>query len=268
MPARPQRGYRRGEAAGQPRLTMSPIALGALASLAAGGASALGALPLLAVRRVPDRLLHTGLGLAAGVMTAASVFSLLLPAQEAGGLVPLVGGLVLGGGLIAVLDWAMPHAHPVAGIEGRSSRMQGALLLLAAMVLHNIPEGLAVGVGFGQGASGSAAVLAVGMGVQNIPEGAAVAFPMVAAGASRRRAIAYATASGLVEPIAALAGGSLVALVAAVLPWAMAFAAGAMLYVVFGELLPESYGAGQQKVVTLAVMVGFTGMVVLEALFG
>lgn len=245
------------------------IAAGLVASLAAGLATGVGALPALFLKGgVSRRFLDGMLGLAAGVMLAATAFSLLTPALEAGGIVPTGGGLLLGAGLIAWLDRRTPHTHFEAGREGPSSRLARVWLLVLAITIHNFPEGLSVGVVFGSGDPGAGVVLAVAIGLQNMPEGLAVAVPLVREGYRRGRAVWYATLTGLAEPVAGLLGAALVTLAAGILPWALGFAAGAMLYVVSDEMIPESHREGHEREATTGVVLGFLLMMVLDSGLG
>lgn len=213
------------------------------------------------------------LGFAAGVMLAASVWSLLLPAIEStrarGGVpwLPAALGFLLGGAFLFALDKLLPHLHPglaESEAEGPPTPWRRAMLLVLAITLHNIPEGLAVGVAFGAAASGAggtgfgaAVALALGIGLQNVPEGVAVALPLRAEGMRRRSALAYGQLSALVEPFAAALGAAAVLLVRPALPYALAFAAGAMVFVVVEELVPESQEGGFGDVATAALLVGF-----------
>ena len=244
------------------------ILLGFLASLAAGLATGVGALPVLFVKRPSKRYLDLMLGFAAGVMLAATAFSLLIPAIEDGGAWVAVGGLLLGALVLHLIDRFVPHEHFIRGHEGPSSRLRKIWLFVIAITIHNFPEGLAVGVGFGGGALGPAIALAVGIGLQNMPEGLAVALPLVGEGYSRRRALLYATLTGLVEPIGGLIGVALVLIARPLLPWGLAFAAGAMLFVISDEIIPESHRNGHERLATFGVMIGFAVMMLLDVLLG
>lgn len=244
------------------------ILVGFLGSLAAGLATGVGALPVLFVKRPSKRYLDLMLGFAAGVMLAASVFSLLIPAIDDGGVWVAVGGMLLGALVLHLIDRLVPHEHFIRGHEGPSSRLRKIWLFILAITIHNFPEGLAVGVGFGGGAIGPAIALAVGIGLQNMPEGLAVALPLAGEGYSRGRALFYATLTGLVEPIGGLLGVSLVLIAKPILPWGLAFAAGAMLFVISDEIIPESHRNGHERLATLGVMVGFAVMMLLDVLLG
>lgn len=249
-------------------MTENLILLGLVATLGTGLATGLGALPVLFLRRVSDRLLDTMLGFAAGVMLAATAFSLLVPAVELGGVWVTLLGLVLGAGFVLLLDERIPHMHVFSGAEGPSSALRRVWLLILAITLHNFPEGLAVGVSMGSGDVAAGTVIAIAIGLQNMPEGLAVALPLLRENYSRGRALLYAALSGLAEPIAGVLGVAAVALMRPLLPVGLAFAAGAMLYVVSDEMIPETHRRGFEREGTLGVLVGFAVMMLLDNLFG
>lgn len=177
------------------------IWLGSVASLVAGLATGVGALPVLFTRRISDRFLDILLGFAAGVMLAATSFSLLVPSVELGGSWVAVLGLLLGAVVLHLIDRFIPHFSPAFGVEGPPSRLSRVWLFVLAITIHNFPEGLAVGVSFGSGDVAAGFVIATAIGLQNMPEGLAVAVPLVREGYSRRRALGYGTLTGLVEPL-------------------------------------------------------------------
>ena len=229
------------------------------------------------------RLLDWMLGFAAGVMIAASYWSLLAPALEMseGGRLPVwfpaLVGFLLGGIALRGIDLVLPHLHPGAPddeTEGVKTEWQRSVLLVLAITLHNIPEGLAVGVAFGAVAAGypsatlaGAVALAIGIGIQNFPEGAAVSMPLRRDGLSRTRAFWYGQLSAVVEPVAAVIGAAVVFFAQPLLPYALAFAAGAMIFVVVEELVPESQRGGNGDLATMGVMAGFAVMMVLDVAF-
>lgn len=232
-----------------------------------GLATGAGGLLLLAFRRPAGRMLDGLLGFTAGIMVAASVFSLLVPALERGSLGAVVAGLAVGAVVLAALDRLLPHVH--AGFVERSKDARGRpSLLLAAMTIHNVPEGLAVGVAYAAGGPELGLPVAVAIGVQNVPEGFASAAPLIRPDRSVWVAIAFATATGLVEPPAALAGYGVSSVAGAALPAALAFAAGAMLYVVVDELIPESHARGNERDATAGFLAGFVLMLVLDNALG
>ena len=233
-------------------------------------------------KKMGARLQKALLGFASGVMVAASVWSLLIPAiemsEQAGGLawIPAVIGFLLGMGFLLLLDSIIPHLHlNEAHPEGRPSTLGKSFMLILAVTLHNIPEGMAVGVvlaGMLEGSSvittASALALAIGIAVQNFPEGAIISAPLVSNGLSRPKAFLYGTLSGIVEPIGALLTILLTSLVTPVLPYILAFAAGAMIYVVVEELIPESQAGEHSNIGTVGVALGFALMMVLDVALG
>jgi ZIP family zinc transporter len=266
-------------------LQFSPITQALFASLFTWGVTALGAAVVFVVKKGSSGpLLHISLGFAAGVMIAASFWSLLAPsialAEETGAIpwLPAAIGFLLGGGFIRLADALLPHLHmfkQVADAEGPHTDWSRRILLVLAITLHNIPEGLAIGVAFGAAAAdiehatlGSAIALAIGIGLQNAPEGTAISLPLRADGLSRARAWWFGQLSAAVEPVAAVIGAAGVLLMRPILPYALAFAAGAMIYVVVEEVIPESQGEGNTDAATLACMVGFVIMMTLDVSLG
>jgi ZIP family zinc transporter len=233
-----------------------------------GLATGLGGLGLLVVRRPGPRLIDTLLGLTAGIMLAASVFSLLVPALADGSVWQVVVGFVIGAGALAVLDATLPHIHE--RIRERPPRREEhrAALMLGALTIHNLPEGLAVGVAFAAGGPELGIPIALAIGIQNIPEGFASAAPMLAAGSTLGAAVGFAALTGLVEPPAALLGYAIAENVTTLLPLALSFAAGAMVYVVVDEIVPESHGRGNEREATAGIVVGFAVMMLLDNALG
>lgn len=229
-----------------------------------------------------DRLQKALLGFAAGVMIAASVWSLLIPAIEmeesSGGIawLPAVVGFLLGIGFLLLLDTVIPHLHLNSDCpEGKPCGLGKSFMLVLAVTLHNIPEGMAVGVVLAGMIEGSTAVtaasalaLAVGIAIQNFPEGAVVSAPLVSSGLSRRRAFLYGAVSGVVEPIGAIATILLTAFVTPILPYILSFAAGAMIYVVVEELIPESQSGTHSNIGTVGAALGFALMMLLDVALG
>jgi len=237
-----------------------------------GLATGLGGLGLLLVRRTSDLLLDILLGFTAGVMLAATVFSLLVPALDRGGLGEVLLGFGLGCAVLLALDMLLPHAHPRLRERGSPEPAEldasrRARLLLSALTIHNVPEGLAVGVAFAAGGTDLGMPLAIAIGVQNIPEGFAAAAPLIPAGTTRRRAAGVAALTGIVEPPAALLAYVAFDFASGLLAGGLAFAAGAMLYVVVDELVPESHGHGNERAATLALVCGFALMLSLDNAF-
>ncbi|MDQ3386057.1 MAG: ZIP family metal transporter [Actinomycetota bacterium] len=243
------------------------------------GMTAAGAALVFGTKKVSRKLLDSMLGFAGGVMIAASFWSLLAPAIElsdGGALpkwIPPLVGFLLGGVFLRGLDLVLPHLHPgdpVSKAEGVKTSWQRSVLLVSAITLHNIPEGLAIGVAFGavavgiDGATlGAAVALAIGIGLQNFPEGTAVAMPLRREGMSRGKSFFYGQLSAVVEPIAAVLGAVAVIVAQPILPYALAFAAGAMIFVVAEELLPEAR-RGSPDIAAMSVIIGFAVMMTLD----
>jgi len=265
--------------------TLSPVMQALLATLFTWGMTAVGAALVFTTKTLNQKLMDGMLGAAGGIMIAASFWSLLSPAlemSEGGPLpswVPAATGFLLGGAFLWIADKIIPHLHPSStmdhaeGFHPKSKKR--STLLVFAITLHNIPEGLAVGVAFGAVAAGSASAslaaavaLAIGIGIQNLPEGTAVAMPLRREGMSRRRSFFYGQFSGMVEPIAAIIGVIAVSFMTPILPFALAFAAGAMIFVVVEEVIPGSQENGNGDFATVCLMLGFTVMMILDVALG
>ncbi|MBI4828402.1 MAG: ZIP family metal transporter [Nitrospinae bacterium] len=263
---------------------MSPIAQALLAGLFTWGLTALGAGVVFLARDVSRRTLDVMLGFAAGVMIAASYWSLLAPAIALSangpmpGWFPAAAGFLGGGLFLRLIDRVLPHLHlnaPMADAEGMPTSWRRTTLLVLAITMHNIPEGLAVGVAFGAAASGldgasiaGAIALAMGIGIQNFPEGAAVSVPLRREGLSPLKSFWYGQFSGVVEPVAAVLGAAFVMMAEPALPYALAFAAGAMIFVSAEEVIPESQANGYSDQATMGLMAGFTVMMILDVGLG
>lgn len=262
-----------------------PVTQALLATLFTWGVTALGAAVVFFFRQIRQEVLDAMLGFAAGVMIAASFWSLLAPAIDLSeristlpGWLPAALGFMGGGLFMAGVDKILPHLHPglkLEEAEGVSTNWRRSVLLVLAITLHNIPEGLAVGVAFGAVAHGlpaasigAAVALAAGIGLQNFPEGTAVSVPLRREGFSRRRAFWYGQMSGAVEPLAGVLGAFAVMTMQPILPYALSFAAGAMIFVVVEELIPESQQAGNTDLATVATLAGFTLMMSLDVALG
>jgi zinc transporter, ZIP family len=238
-----------------------------------GAATGVGGIAVLTLRHPSERTLDGLLGFTAGVMLAAAAFSLLVPALDRGTVAEVLLGLGLGTAFMAMLDRVVPHAHARYAERGglpaeRRDARERATLLLAALTIHNIPEGMAVGAAFAAGGPELGIPIAIAIGLQNVPEGFAAAVPLVPAGVRRSRAAGVAALTGAVEPPAALAAFAALELVEPLLTPGLGFAAGAMLYVVVDELIPESHGHGNEQVASLALLVGFAVMLALDNAFG
>ncbi|WCM90925.1 ZIP family metal transporter [Acidovorax sp. NCPPB 3576] len=249
-----------------------------LGGLMAAAATALGTLPVLLSQKFSQRTHDTMLGFGAGVMLAASAFSLVIPAlaaaksQGAGpwGAGSIVGAGILGGALLLLLiDRAVPHEHFVKGLEGPQARaIKRAWLFVLAITLHNLPEGLAIGVAFAGPDGVGAKALAAGISIQDVPEGMVVALALRGVGYGRWMSAGLGVVSGLIEPVAAIMGVALIGLSASLLPWGLAAAAGAMLYVISHEIIPESHRKGHEAFATGGLMLGFVVMMLLDTALG
>lgn len=263
---------------------LSPILQALCATLFTWFLTALGAAFVFAARSPSRRTLDGMLGFASGVMIAASFWSLLAPAIEMSegkalpAWIPATVGFVSGAVFLRLIDRFLPHLHlggELSEAEGVKTSWRRTTLLVLAVTLHNIPEGLAVGVAFGAAAAGipaaslaGAAALAIGIGLQNFPEGMAVAMPLRREGLSRAKCFWYGQLSGMVEPVAGIIGAASVLLMRELLPYALGFAAGAMIFVVVEELIPESQREGNTDFATMGAIVGFTVMMVLDVALG
>lgn len=265
-------------------LNYNPILLALIATLFTWFLTALGAGMVFFFKKIEKKVLNSMLGFASGVMIAASFWSLLNPAIEMaeGGStpswVPAVVGFLAGGAFLLLVDKLLPHLHmglPRDQAEGISTSWKRSVLLVLAITLHNIPEGLAVGVAFGAlannpdpGMLAGAVALAMGIGLQNFPEGAAVSIPLRREGFSRLKAFNYGQLSGVVEPIAGVLGAYLVLSMEPLLPYALSFAAGAMIFVVVEELIPESQTGNETDLSTIGAILGFATMMLLDVALG
>lgn len=265
-------------------LDTNPVLLALYATLFTWTVTALGAAMVFFFKTINKKVLNSMLGFAAGVMIAASFWSLLKPAiemAEANGSIPWVPALIgflAGGAFLLLIDKLLPHLHlglTIDKAEGIKTSWQRSILLVLAITLHNIPEGLAVGVAFGAlahnpdpGILAGAIALAIGIGLQNFPEGAAVSIPLRREGFSRSKSFFYGQLSGIVEPIAGVIGAYLVLMITPLLPYALSFAAGAMIFVVVEELIPESQTGNETDLSTIGAMLGFATMMLLDVALG
>ena len=263
---------------------LHPVVQALLATCFTWALTALGAAGVFMARDISRRILDGMLGFAGGVMIAASYWSLLAPAIEMSegkdipAWVPAVVGFLLGGFFLRGIDAILPHLHigfRAEEAEGLETRWRHSTLLVLAITLHNIPEGLAVGVAFGAVAAGlssatlaAAMALAIGIGIQNFPEGLAVSVPLRREGMSRLKSFWYGQLSAIVEPIAGVIGAAAVIIAQPILPYALAFAAGAMIFVVIEEVVPEAQRGGNTDLATMGGMFGFTVMMLLDIAFG
>ncbi len=265
-------------------LNLHPVLQAFVAGIFTWGLTAGGAACVFAKKNFSQKTLDVMLGFAAGVMLAASFWSLLAPAIEMSQTlgvapwVPAATGFLMGTLFLRGIDKVLPHVHigfPLGDAEGIKTRWQRSTLLVAAITLHNIPEGLAVGVAFGAVAAGlpsatlpAAMALALGIGIQNFPEGFAVSMPLRREGMSAGRSFWYGQVSGMVEPFAAVLGAAAVLVARPLLPYALAFAAGAMIFVVVEEVIPESQRSGNTDLATAGTVAGFLVMMILDVALG
>ncbi|SEA98308.1 zinc transporter, ZIP family [Thalassobacillus cyri] len=266
-------------------LDLPPMVQALIATCFTWGMTALGAALVFTTKTMNQKLLDGMLGFAGGVMIAASFWSLLAPAldmaekDDIAAWIPAAVGFMLGGIFLWGIDKIIPHLHPGASMteaEGlQPNKKRRSTLLVLAITLHNIPEGLAVGVAFGAAAAGfpesslaGAVALGLGIGIQNFPEGVAVSLPLRRDGISRRKSFFYGQFSGMVEPISAVIGVLAVTLVEPLLPYALSFAAGAMIFVVAEEVIPGSQEEGNKDLASMTLMIGFTVMMILDVALG
>ena len=245
-----------------------------LTALGVGGATLLGALIGFVFKGASHKFSDIVLSFAAGVMLAAAVLGLILPSVEYGGkfgLLYAITGIFAGAICLNLIDKLVPHLHAMGNKDPeshRDSRLGKVMLFVTAIAIHNLPEGIAAGVGFGSGNTAEAMVIAGGIALQNIPEGMVIIGPMLAAGVSRRKTLMIAAFTGLIEVVGTLIGYFAVSVAAAILPFALAFAGGTMLYVVSDEMIPETHAHGHQRGGTYALLVGFCLMLLTDVLLG
>lgn len=261
---------------------ISPVLQAFIAACFTWSMAAFGAASVFIVKRVSNKLLGGVLGFAGGVMIAVSFWSLLAPAialsaeKSIPSWLPATIGFLTGGLFLRVIDKLLPHLHRgmPTEVEGIKTSWRRNTLFIMAMTLHHIPEGLAVGVAFGAAAAGlphatlaAAIVLAIGMGIQNFPEGLAVSVPLRCEGMSRQKSFWFGQLSAIVEPVAAVIGAASVIFSTAILPYALAFAAGAMIFIVIEEIIPQSQRYGNKDLASLTTMAGFVIMMILDVAF-
>lgn len=247
-----------------------------LTALGVGGATVIGALFGFVFKKISHKMSDIILAFAAGIMLAASVIGLILPSLEYGGkfgLVTTVIGVFCGAACVNLIDKLVPHLHKLSGVDieshsDKQDRLNKVLLFVIAIAMHNLPEGIAAGVGFGTGNANEGLTIALGIALQNIPEGMIIIAPMLAAGMSRSRTFLIALATGIIEVLGTLFGFFAVSLSTAILPFALAFAGGTMLYVISDEMIPETHAHGSERGATYSLLVGFCVMLVFDVLLG
>lgn len=245
-----------------------------LTALGVGGATVIGAIIGFLFRGISHKFSDIVLSFAAGVMLAAAVLGLVLPSLEYGGrfgILITVAGIFAGAFCLNLIDKLVPHLHKMVGADiesHKSANLDKVLLFVAAIAIHNFPEGIAAGVGFGSGDTAQALIIAGGIALQNIPEGMVIIGPMLAAGVPPKRTFFYAALTGVVEVIGTLIGFFAVSVSTAILPFALAFAGGTMLYVISDEMIPETHAHGSEQGATYALLVGFCVMLITDVLLG
>lgn len=245
-----------------------------LTSLGVGGATVVGAVAGLLFKRISHKFSDIVLSFAAGIMLAAAILGLVLPSLEYGGkygIAVTVAGIFAGALCLNLIDRLVPHLHRLMGTDTEphsNADLNKVLLFVLAIAIHNLPEGIAAGVGFGSGDNAGALVIAGGIALQNIPEGMVIIAPMLAAGVSPRKTFICAVFTGLIEVIGTLAGYFAVSISSAVLPFALAFAGGTMLYVISDEMIPETHAHGSERGATYALLIGFAVMLVTDTFLG
>ncbi len=245
-----------------------------MTALGVGGATVIGAIIGFIFKKISHRFSDIVLSFAAGVMLAAAVLGLVLPSLEYGGdygLIISVAGIFAGALCLNLIDKLVPHLHKLAGADietHHNANLSKVLLFVSAIAIHNLPEGIAAGVGFGAGDTAQALVIAGGIALQNIPEGMVIIGPMLAAGVKPSRTFCLAMITGVVEVIGTLIGYFAVSVASAILPFALAFAGGTMLYVISDEMIPETHAHGSQRGATYALLVGFCVMLITDVLLG
>lgn len=245
-----------------------------LTAAGVGGATVIGALIGFIFKKISHRFSDIVLSFAAGVMLAAAVLGLILPSLDYGGewgILITVAGIFAGALCLNVIDRLVPHLHKLAGVDSEThdnANLSKVLLFVLAIAIHNLPEGIAAGVGFGSGNTNQALLIAGGIALQNIPEGMVIIGPMLAAGVSPSRTLVIALMTGVIEVIGTLIGYFAVSVASAILPFALAFAGGTMLYVISDEMIPETHAHGHQRGATYALLVGFCVMLISDVLLG
>ena len=244
-----------------------------LTALGVGGATVIGALTGFCFKSLSHKLSDIVLSFAAGVMLAAAILGLILPSLEYGGdwgILVTIAGIFIGALCLNLVDKLVPHLHSLAGAHNEAqsinAKLSKVLLFVTAIAIHNLPEGIAAGVGFGSGNTSDALLIAGGIALQNIPEGLVIIGPMLSAGVSPKRTFLIAMLTGLVEVVGTLLGYFAVSIAAVILPFALAFAGGTMLYVISDEMIPETHAHGQQRGATYALLVGFCLMLLSDVL--
>ncbi len=256
---------------------MNALLLISLTALGVGGATVIGAIIGFLFKNISHKFADIVLSFAAGVMLAAAIIGLILPSLEHGAefgklnILVTVGGIFAGALCLNLIDRLVPHMHKLVGLDNEThsnSTIDKVMLFVLAIAIHNLPEGIAAGVGFGSGNNTQALIIAGGIALQNIPEGMVIIGPMLAAGVKKGRAFLIALLTGVIEVVGTLIGYFAVSVSTAILPFALAFAGGTMLYVISDEMIPETHAHGSQRGATYALLVGFAVMLITDVLLG
>lgn len=245
-----------------------------LTALGVGGASVFGAIIGFVFKKISHKFSDIVLSFAAGVMLAAAVLGLIIPSIEKGGkygILVTIAGIFAGAVCINLIDKVVPHLHKLVGMDSEhhnNSNLNRVLLFVTAIAIHNLPEGIAAGVGFGSGDTSRALIIAGGIALQNIPEGIVIIAPMLSAGVSPKRTFICALLTGLIEVIGTFIGYFAITVSTAILPFALAFAGGTMLYVISDEMIPETHAHGSERGATYSLIIGFCIMLLTDVIFG
>ena len=244
-----------------------------LTALGVGGATIIGVLIGFLFHKVPHKFNDAILGFAAGIMLAASVLGLIVPSLEEGNIWITVIGILTGAIFLNFADKVTPHLHHITGVDQEThaesqNNLNKVMLFVMAIAIHNLPEGIAAGVGFGSENLGNAVTVALGIALQNIPEGMVIVSPLIMAGVKKKRVLAIASFTGLIEVIGTMIGFFAVSIATAILPFALAFAGGTMIYVVSDEMIPETHSHGYERMATYSLILGFITMLIMDFYIG
>ena len=243
--------------------------LALITALGVGGSTIIGVLIGFLFHKVPHRFNDAILGFAAGIMLSAAILGLIVPSIEEGNIWITAIGILTGAVFLNVADKVTPHLHHITGVDQEThaasqNSLNKIMLFVMAIAIHNLPEGIAAGVGFGGENIANAVTVALGIALQNIPEGMVIVSPLIMAGVKKRRVLAIASFTGLVEVIGTMIGFFAVSIATAILPFALAFAGGTMIYVVSDEMIPETHSHGYERIATYSILIGFTVMLILD----
>ena len=247
--------------------------LALITALGVGGATIFGVLLGFLFQRVPHKYNDAILGFAGGIMLAAAVLGLIIPSMEEGNIWITVIGIITGAVFLNLADKVTPHLHHITGIDHEAhseeqNSINKVMLFVMAIAIHNLPEGIAAGVGFGSDDISNAITVAVGIALQNIPEGMIIVSPLIMAGISKKRVFFIAACTGVIEIIGTMIGFTAVTVATAILPFALAFAGGTMIYVVSDEMIPETHSHGYERMATYSLILGFITMLIMDFYIG